>query len=679
MTLTRAKRIKVQAEIHRLSQEIEKHNYRYFVLADPVISDKEYDELMRSLLLLEKVYPELKRPDSPSQRVGVKVSSQSQAVVHKSKMLSLDNTYSLEELEEWHKRIKKSLPAQTIHFVVELKIDGVSASLTYESGRFVLGATRGDGETGEDVTHNIRTIRSVPLILKSPSKEHYSGAMEIRGEVYMTQRDFAVLNQKRKKREEPLFANPRNATSGSLKLLDGTIAAKRRLHFFAHSYGYAPEDKQPLTQWEFLMRAKARGFCVNTESQLCRSFQDVKKFCQKFQSKRESLPYEVDGVVIKVNSLQQQQQLGATLKSPRWAIAYKFPASQATTLVKQIIVQVGRTGVLTPVAELEPVPCAGVIISRATLHNFEEVDRLKINVGDQVLIERAGDVIPKIVKVVAPCSRKHKSFPWPKVCPVCRGAVAKDQIHQVAVRCINPSCPKQLERSLIHFASRGAMDIRGMGETVICQLLEQQLVHDLADIYFLAKEDFLRLDLFKDKKADNIIAAITKSKKQPLSKLLFGLGINNIGEKAAYSLAQNFHHIDSIISLKFEDILQMNEFGEIMARAICDFFRQPAAQSLIKKLKKAGCLMNEPFKKQGSRFKGKKFVFTGELPGIPRAEAITLVKQGGGEVVSSVSRNTDFVVTGDNPGSKLLKAEKLKIPLLSPQQFKEMMNAVSNS
>ncbi len=670
-------RSKIQQEIQRLSREIEEHNYRYYVLSDPVISDKEYDELMRSLLQLEEDYPDLKQPDSPSQRVGVKIPSQAQAVVHRSRMLSLDNTYSLEELDEWFRRVKKNLPDQEIHFVVELKIDGVSASLTYENGRLVLGATRGDGTTGEDVTHNIKTIRSVPLCLQQTGQNPYPGQLDVRGEVYMRRKDFAFLNQKKKQQGEALFANPRNATSGSLKLLDGTLAAKRRLHFFAHSYGYVPGERQPLTQWEFLSLVKDMGFCVNADSRLCRSFQEVKEFCLKSQEKREALPYEADGVVIKVNSLAQQQQLGTTLKSPRWAIAYKFPASQATTQINKITVQVGRTGVLTPVAELDPVACAGVTISRATLHNFEEIDRLNVNVGDRVLVERAGDVIPKIVKVVASAAGKQTPFPWPKSCPVCRGAVAKDHADQVAVRCINPSCPQQLERRLVHFASRGAMDIRGLGQTVVRQLLELHLVQDVADIYSLAKTDVLRLALFKDKKAENLISAIEDSRKRPLSRLLFGLGINNIGEKAAYSLAQKFHDIDTIMGLTSEDIVEIPEFGEVMAKAVCDFFKQPAVQSLVKKLKQAGCRMKEPRRKQGTRLAGKKFVFTGELPGMARTAAAALVKKAGGDVVSSVSRHIDFVVVGEQPGSKYSQAQRLGISVLSPQQFKEMMHEES--
>ena len=414
------------------------------------------------------------------------------------------------------------------------------------------------------------------------------------------------------------------------------------------------------------------GFCVDAHKRLCRTFQDVKDYCREYQARRDTIPYEVDGVVIKVNAFSQQQQLGATAKSPRWAVAYKFPASQATTTVKDIVVQVGRTGVLTPVAELEPVSCSGVTISRATLHNFEEIARLDIHVGARVLVERAGDVIPKVVKVLSPAGSGPRGFSVPEACPVCGGTVEKDREGQVAVRCINPSCPKQLERRLLHFASRGAMDIHGLGEAAVAQLIGNNLVSDIADIYFLSRDELLRLDSFKEKKAGNLLAAVQESRKQPLSRLLFGLGIHNIGEKAAYALAQKACNMDALFLLSRDEVAGFEEFGDIMAMSVCDFFRQPAARALIAKFKKAGVNMKEPVREATGRLTGKTFVFTGELPGLSRPEAAALVKKNGGNVTSTVSKNTDYVVAGEAPGSKLVKARQLNIAILTLQQFKEM-------
>ncbi|MFA5259729.1 MAG: NAD-dependent DNA ligase LigA [Candidatus Omnitrophota bacterium] len=662
----------IKAEIRRLSREIEEHNKRYYELSDPLISDKEYDDLMRRLMLLEAAYPDLRQPDSPTVRVGVKVKSGIQTIEHRTKMLSLDNTYFEGELDEWYARLNKALAGEKLSWVVELKVDGVSASLTYQKGALVLGATRGDGQHGEDVTHNIRTIRSIPLQLKQGAQDPVPEIIEIRGEVYMNKKDFIALNNQRKSDGNMIFANPRNAASGSLKLLDAGLTAKRRLHFLAHSFGSMEGGVPPQAQWDFLKKAQEMGFCVDGHKRLCRTFQEVKDFCQEYQSRRETIPYEVDGVVIKVNDLKHQERLGTTAKNPRWAVAYKFPASQATTIVKDIAVQVGRTGVLTPVAELEPVPCAGVTISRATLHNFEEIARLGIHVGARVLVERAGDVIPKVVKVLSPAAAASQPFSVPGACPECGGAVERDRDGQVAVRCINPSCPKQLERRLIHFASRGAMDIHGLGEAVVAQLIDRHLVRDVADIYFLRREEFLCLESFKDKKADKLLAAIQASKKQPLSRILFGLGIHNIGEKAAFVLAQKARHMDALFTLSCEDVVSIEEFGDIMARSVCGFFRQPTAHALIAKLKKAGVNMKEPVKETTGTLAGKTFVFTGELPGLSRPEAAALVKRNGGNVTSTVSKNTDYVVAGDNPGSKLAKAKQFNIAVLSLQQFKEM-------
>jgi DNA ligase (NAD+) len=545
----------------------------------------------------------------------------------------------------------------------------VSANITYEKGRLSVGATRGDGETGEDVTQNIKTIRAIPLLMMGKDVLNF---IEIRGEIYMERSDFEALNKEREKEGDVLFANPRNATSGSIKLLDAGAVAKRRLSFFAHSLGeYRGADI--VSHWYFLSKLKEWGLRTNPHSRLCKNLEEVIQYCESWQAKREKLGYDMDGMVVKVNSLAQQKRLGFTLKSPRWAVAYKFPARQATTTVIKIIPQVGRTGVITPVAKLEPVPCAGVTIKHATLHNFDEIKRLNLREGDRVLIERAGEVIPKVVKVV---KRQGKNpFQIPKVCPACNGKLVKEKEEDVAYRCINPSCPAQLERGLLHFASRGALDIEGMGEAVVEQLVKKGFIKDFADIYKkLDKQKLLQLELFKEKKADNLLAAVEKSKKQSLSRLIFGIGIRHVGEKAAYVLAQKFKTLDNLIKAKLQDFDAIYEVGPVMAESILKFFRQNSTLTLIKKLKRAGLNLEEKeaiLKK--SILTGKTIVFTGELKGFSRKQAEDLVRGYGGNASSSVSEDTDFIVAGDNPGSKYDKAKKLGIKIIGEREFKEMI------
>ncbi len=666
----------VQKEIQHLSREINQHNERYYNLHHPTISDQEYDLLLKRLIDLEEQFPELKLSDSPTHRIGAKLDESSATIQHKVKMYSLDNTYSFSELKEWHDRVLKGLPDErSLEYVAELKIDGVLAALTYEKGIFVLGATRGDGLTGEDITHNLRTLPSVPLQLKKMSTEDFPGALEVRGEIYMERKDFENLNLRREKAGEILFANPRNAASGSIKLLDSRITARRKLKCFIHSFGVIKGRKEFKTHWEFLATMEKYGFKVNP-GRRCKNLEEVIEFCEEYTKKRDELPFEVDGVVVKVNSYARQKEFGFTLKSPRWAIAYKFPAKQATTIVKDIMVQVGRTGVLTPVAELEPVECGGVTISRSTLHNFDEVKRLGVKKGDRVLLQRAGDVIPKIVKVVeSNPERNSQTFIVPDKCPVCSGEVAKTKEEDVAYRCINPSCIKQLERRLIHFASRQAMDIEGLGKVVVHQLLTKNLVRGLADIYFLKKEDLLKLELFAQKKAENLLAAIDASKARALSRFLFGLGILNIGEKAAYLLAQKFRTLDALMRAGLEDFKKIHEIGEVMADSIEHFFKQKTTQKLFKKFKKAGLSFSEQqvtfFSEK--KFFGKKFVFTGELENFSRQQASDLVQRLGGDVDKSVSRKTDFIVAGKDPGSKYIKALNLRLKILNEQEFKELI------
>ena len=644
----------------------------YYVLSQPEISDKEYDALMRELKALEDKYPEFKSDDSPTVRVSGGILEGFQTVKHKQKMLSLDNTYSFSELKDWAQRVHKGLGNEKkIEYVVELKIDGVSANIAYQNAKLVIGATRGDGETGEDVTQNIKTIRAIPLVLMGKDTPDF---IEIRGEVYMERRDFQVLNKERQKQEEVLFANPRNAAAGSLKLLDTNVVSKRRLSFYAHSLGEYKGKDIP-TQWEFFGKFKEWGVRTNPHSKLCKDLDAVLDYCQDWQEKREKITYEIDGIVVKVNSLAQQKRLGFTLKSPRWAVAYKFPAKQVTTKLLNIAVQVGRTGVITPVAQLEPKECGGVTIKHSTLHNFDEIKRLGVKIGDRVVLERAGEVIPKIIKVVESVrTGKEKEFKVPQKCPVCHSRITKEKEEEVAYRCINPSCPAQIERGLTHFASRGAMDIEGMGVAAVEQLVHKGLVRDFADIYSLKKEDLLKLELFKEKKAENLLEAINKSKQRPLSRLIYGLGIRHVGEKAAYVLAQRFRTLDNLKRAKLQDFDAVYEIGEVMAESIIKFFRNESTQKLWKKLEDAGLNLEEKVASvKKSALTGKLVVFTGELKDFSRKQSENIVREMGGNASSSVSQNTDFLVAGENPGSKYEKAKKLGIKIIAEKEFKEMI------
>jgi len=666
----------IKKKIESLREEIKKHDYLYYVLNQPEISDAEYDKLYKKLVELEKKYPQFITPDSPTQRVSGQPVELFRPVKHSKPMLSLDNTYSAEEVKEWDERVRKGLKEEKYAYVTEPKIDGVSVALTYENGILTLGATRGDSETGEDITANIKTIRSIPLSLL-PTSYLLPKRLEIRGEVYIEKKDFNHLNEEMKSRGETIFANPRNAAAGSLRQKDPHITAQRPLKFFAHSYGEIVGQEINF-HWEYLQRLKEYGIKTVEHTKLCKNIDEVITYCKEWEEKRDGLPYEIDGMVLKVNSLVQQEKLGTTLKSPRWAIAYKFPARQATTKIKNIIVNVGRTGIITPVAELEPVECGGVTISHSTLHNFDEIKRLGVKIGDTVLIERAGEVIPKVVKVIeTKRTGKEKEFKVPSRCPVCNGPIVKEKEEEVAYRCINPSCPAQLVRGLIHFGKREAMDIEGLGESVVEQLVEKKMVSDFADIYFLKKEGFLKLDLFAEKKAENLLTAIEKSKNRPLGRLLYALGIRHVGEKAAQVLAEKFERMDNLMKAKVENLTSIYEVGPVMAESVVNFFRQEGTKKLIEKLKKAGINMREEKKKVGPQpLAGKTFVFTGELKSFARTEVETKVKELGGSPTSSVSKKTDFVVVGENPGSKLDKAKSLKITIIDEDEFIKMLKKV---
>lgn len=684
---------KIKKEIEQLRQKIQQADCKYYVLSEPEISDKEYDDLMKRLKTLEDKNPELITFDSPTRRVSGGILKGFSTVKHRRKMLSLENTYSIDELKAWEERVKKALKQEMdIDYFVELKIDGVSAAITYEKGKLITGATRGDGNTGEDVTANIKTVKCIPLKLMG---KDLPKMIEVRGEVYISIKEFKKINQQRFDDGKPIFVNPRNAASGSLKLLEPLLVAKRNLRYFVHSLG----DMQGYSfdnQENFMQKCGSWGLCLNPHSKHCGSLKEVIDFCRLWQDKKDKLDYEVDGVVVKVNSFGLQEKLGHTLKSPRWAVAYKFPAHQATTKVERVEFGVGRTGIVTPTAVFKPVECGGVTISRATLHNFDEVKRLGIKIGDTVLIERAGDVIPKVVKVItSKRTGKEKKIKVPLKCPVCSGDVEKEKEEEVypvrSIRgknkkgktsngvywyCINPDCPAQLKRSLIHFACRAAMDIEGMGEAVVEELVDKDMARSHSDIYSLEKKDFLKLSLFKDKRAQNLAEAIEKSKSRPLSKFLFGLGIKHVGEKAALVLAEKFNNIDTFFNLKQSDLEQIDEVGPIVASSIVKFFSSDKVKKMIKELKSAGLDMTQKKKTtKKSKITGKAFVFTGELKEFTRGQAREKVEEFGGKWSSSVSKQTDFVVVGSNPGSKLDNAKKIGVKIIDEKGFTKLFEA----
>ncbi len=659
-------------EIEALRAEINRHERLYYVNDAPEISDGEFDALMSRLKALEAAHPELASEDSPTRRVGGVRANTFAPVPHRIPMLSLDNCYSPEEFLEWHERVRKGLKGEPFELVVEAKIDGLSCSIEYEKGRLARASTRGDGETGEDVTLNVRTIRSVPLKLGlSLAPEVF----EARGEVYMDKKDFEALREAalaEGKKDIPV--NPRNAAAGSLRQKDPGVTAARRLKFIAHSYGYLEGLVEPDSHWEYLNICRGLGYNISTiGSRPCRSAEEVLAVYAEYAEKRFNLPYEIDGLVIKVDSLKQRGLLGFTSKSPRWAIAFKYPAQQATTVVKSVDFSVGRTGAITPVAGLEPVKCGGVTISSATLHNFDEIARLGLRLGDRVVIERAGEVIPKVVKVLADARKgSEKEIVPPKACPSCGAELFRDE-EEVALRCVNPSCPVQFKRSLLHFASRDAMNIEGFGVSSTEQLVDKGLVKGFPDIYRLKKEDLLGLELFKDKKADNLLSQIAKSRQQPLSRLIYALGIRHIGEKNARTLAQHFRTMDAFVAAGSEELARISDVGPVIAEAVSEFFKSAATRELVRDLGALGLRLDEPERASGGKFAGKTFVFTGELKTLTRDEAQARVRELGGKETSSVSAKTSYVVAGADPGSKYAKAQKLGVPVLTEEEFLKLL------
>jgi len=665
----------IEDRLRKLRDEIEFHNYRYYVLDDPVISDAEYDRLMNELVRLEAAHPELVTPDSPTQRVGAAPAAAFAPVVHRSPMMSLANVYSVEEIRAFDARVRRALDGEPVEYVAELKIDGLAVSLVYEDGRFVRGATRGDGTTGEDVTHNLKTIRSIPMRLRLDKPV----SMDVRGEVYMVRREFQKLNEERRAAGEPLFANPRNAAAGSLRQLDPKVTAERPLDIFVYGIGYVigAEDAAPDTHFEALSFLKKAGFRTNPNTRLCRTVDEVLDYCAHWGEMRASLDYEIDGVVVKVNSLAQQERLGATARSPRWAVAYKFPARQATTVVRDIIVQVGRTGTLTPVAVLEPVELAGSTVSRATLHNEDMIRAKDIRIGDTVVVEKGGDVIPEVVKAVADRrTGAEREFRMPEKCPECGADVVRLE-GESAYRCVGGmACPAQVRESILHFASRDAMDIEGMGPSLVAQLIDAGLVKTVADIYDLKLEDVAALERMGKKSAENLLSAIEKSKSHPLHRLVFALGIRHVGERSARDLAEHFGTMDRLASATFSELTDVRDVGPKVAESVLAFFREPRNREILRRLADAGVNMKEAEKGVSagkSPLAGKTVVLTGALERFTRKEAEEAVLARGGRVSGSVSRKTDYVVVGRDPGSKYEKARELGVTVLDEREFERLL------
>jgi DNA ligase (NAD+) len=663
---------KVAARIRSLREELHHHNRMYYLENRPEISDAEYDALMAELIHLETAFPDLVTPDSPSQRVGGEPLEGFASVEHNIPMLSLDNTYSREEVFAFDKRVRKALPhPDDMDYVVEPKVDGVAVSLRYEDNVFVQGSTRGNGLVGDDITANLRTIRTIPLRLQGDTIP----ILEVRGEVYMPRNAFEKLNEEKEAAAEEPFANPRNAAAGSLKLLDPRISAKRKLDIVIHSLGDA-EGASFSTHIEFLERLRTLGLKRNEGFRRCKGIESVMEYCEEWEEKRDALPYEIDGMVIKVNRIELHDILGATSKNPRWAVAFKFKARQASTILKDIAVQVGRTGILTPVAILEPVPLGGTTISRATLHNADEIKRKDIRIGDTVLIEKGGEVIPKVAMVVmTKRTGKEKPFTMPQRCPVCASDVVKVE-GEVALRCGNIACPAQLKNRLKHFASRGALDIEGLGEVLIEQLVDRGLVHDVGDVYSLQVETVAGLERMAHKSAQNLLEAIEKSKQKDFSRVVFGIGIPYVGSRAADLLARQFPSMGDLSRASAEELEATPEIGPRTADSIVRFFQQEGSQKVIEKLKAAGVTMaadQAAASLRDQRFSGKTFVLTGALVNMTRHQAEEEIKRRGGKVSTSVSRKTDYVIVGESPGSKYHKAVSLKVTTLTEKQFADML------
>ncbi len=653
-------------EVSDLREDLRRHEHLYYVLDKPEISDAEYDALMRHLQELEEQHPELLTPDSPTQRVGGKPREGFTKVRHSAQMLSLDNALNEGELRDFDRRVRELLGEVKFQYVAELKMDGLSMAAHYSDGRFVQAVTRGDGAVGEDVTENARTIRSLPLRVQTKLEE-----FEARGETVMNRRAFERLNAERDERGLSRFANPRNAAAGSLRVLEPQITASRRLDFYTY---FLLSGGQPAvaSHWASLDLLAHMGFKVNPYRQLCHTIDEILAFCADWEARREDLPYEIDGVVVKVDSIEQQRTLGSTAKAPRWAIAYKYPARQAVTTVEGIEVQVGRTGALTPVAHLKPVAVGGVTVGRATLHNEDEIERLGLQIGDDVVVERSGDVIPKVVRVYAQGSYRKK-FRMPSTCPVCGSRVVREE-GEAASRCINANCPARLKESILHFASRGVMNIDGIGEALVDQLVDRGLVKSVAEIYDLTEETLVGLERMGKKSAANVIRNIENSKKNPLPRVISSLGIRFVGERTALFLAEAFGSMDSIAVATLDELQLADEVGPKVAESVYQFFHEPSNLELLDRLRSAGLnFLYASTRPKGGPLTGKTFVLTGSLANLSRDEAKKLIESAGGKVSGAVSRKTSYVVAGEDPGSKFTKAQELGVPTLTEQELLELI------
>ncbi len=663
-----------EKKIEALREKIRHHEYLYYVLDNPEISDQEFDRLMQQLKDLEAEHPSLLTPDSPTQRVGGKPREGFVKVAHSSPMLSLDNTYSEEELRAWERRVHELSGRKDVDYVCELKLDGMSLALVYEDGRLARGVTRGDGSVGEDVTLNVRTVRSIPLSIPTEKlkKAGIPANFEVRGELLMPTASFKKVNEERERNGLPTFANPRNFTAGTVRQLDANVTAQRRMDFFPYillQNGRTYFDRHSKT----LDALDSAGFKVNQNRKLVHSMGEVWAFIQQWEAKRDSLPYEIDGIVVKVDRTGLQDELGFTGKAPRWAIAYKYAARGGVTKLENVRWQVGRTGKLTPVAELTPVPIGGTTVRNATLHNMDEIGRLAVKIGDWVQVERGGDVIPKVAKVIDDEAhpRGMIEIEPPEKCPVCGTKVARSE-GEIDYRCVNANCPAKLLGTILHFASRGVMNIDGMGESLVTQLIERGLVKNVADIYDLTKKDLLSLERFADKSAQNILDEIENSKKLPLERVIYGLGIRMVGERTAQFLAEHFGSMELLENASVEELQDVGEVGPKIAESIAEFFGISANRKLVERLGAAGLALKGKKKERGTKLAGKTFVLTGTLAHFTRDEAKKMIEDAGGKVTGSVSKKTDYVVAGADAGSKLDKAKELGVAVIDEKEMEKL-------
>ncbi len=664
---------KVIEKIEGLRSKIRYHDRKYYVANMPEITDYEYDKLMKELGGLENTYPEMVTPESPTQRVSGEPVSAFTTIEHRIPMLSIENTYSEDELREFDKRVRRILKdVDEIEYVVELKIDGVAITLWYENGIFMRGATRGNGFRGDDVTANLRTVKDIPLRFLCTDDSKIPQVIEIRGEIYMPDREFQILNQMREESGAPQFANPRNAAAGSLKLLDPLVTSQRPLHMFAYAFGYY-EGNMFTSHIECLNTIEELGLPVNSHSKLCKNMDEVISYCNSWEGKRDGLEYQVDGMVVKVNLLELHGKLGSTSKAPRWTMSYKFHPEKAITKVEAIKIQVGKTGTLTPVAELSPVLLSGTTVSRASLHNFDEIGRKDIRVGDYVIVQKAGEIIPQVANVIKEKrTGNEKQFDLPVRCPACESQVVKEEVY---LKCYNPLCTAQAKRRIMYFASRNAMDIEGFGPALIEQLVDKKIIKDYADIYSLKPDDLVSLERMGEKSSQNLISSIADSKSRDLRFLICALGIQNIGSHAAEVLAKHFGTLDKLMNSSVEEMEEIFEIGEIMAKSIVEFFSNNHTKDVVNKLKASGVNLSEIRKetKTASNIENKSFVVTGTLNGYTREEIEEKIKNLGGKVSSSISGKTDYLIAGESPGSKLEKAKELETKILDKKKFEELV------